>query len=87
MRIFTEADFKGSDGDLKVIKHGMLHLIVCVPKDMPIAEVNERANRCIPTGMTHGWEVASEGMLEKYPNLKPVECGEELDRTHYVLIC
>lgn len=81
----TEADFKSDDGEVQVLKVSLFNLIVCAPAEMTTEELEMRVNAMWPAGTTHGWRRSEEHDSE--PNKAPVACGDNPNRTHFIMWC
>jgi len=65
---------------------GICYMQVCAASDASDEEILEVANRENPAGTTNGWgKVAHED--EEDERLHPVQCTDDKDRTHFILIC
>jgi hypothetical protein len=72
--------------DVKIYAVGSIHCSVCVPKEMPLRQIEDFVSRNYPTGLDHGWTVSKEATFAGgEPN--PCRCGDDPDRLHYLMAC
>jgi hypothetical protein len=65
---------------------GICHASVCAPEAMPVDDLLDAVNRLWPTGLDHGWMVATnESFASGEPN--PCPCEQTLGRVHRLLEC
>lgn len=65
---------------------GLCHMQVCAVADATDEEILKVANAENPSGTRHGWsQVAREDY--KIENARPVVCGDDPNRKHFILIC
>lgn len=64
---------------------------VCAVSDATDEEILATCNRENPSGTSVGWSevvrVADEASIFKGANKLPVRCGENSDRTHFLVLC
>jgi len=69
-----------------VYRVGLVHCSVCVPKEMPVADIVYNTNLEHPTGLDHGWTIAPETAFRTgEPN--PCVCNTDPQRLHYLMVC
>ena len=68
-----------------VYAFGLCYASVCAPARLTIDEVVAGADAEHPTGLDHGWSLASEPFKDGSPN--PHVCEEDPSRRHYLLSC
>ena len=61
---------------------GIFYMQVCVKNGTPDSEILYEANRQNPSGTSNGWME----IIKEDPG-KPVVCGDDDSRTHYLLAC
>ena len=65
---------------------GVCHASVCAPSGMAVDDLLDAVNRLWPTGLDHGWMVATdEHFASGHPN--PCPCELDPSRTHRLLEC
>lgn len=65
---------------------GICHASVCAPASMPIDNLLDAVNRLWPTGLDHGWMVATnENFASGETN--PCPCEQTAGRIHRLLEC
>ncbi len=71
---------------IEIYSVGLVHLSVCAPKDMSVAEIEAAVNADTPTGLSHGWKVDdAPTFAEGKPN--PCLCENDGTRLHYLMVC
>lgn len=73
--------------DVEVYSYiGLVHCSICVPKDMPIEEVERVVNILNPTGLEWGWTVSEETHFnDGYTN--PCPCEHDSNKVHRLMDC
>lgn len=64
---------------------GIIHISVCVPKEMKRVEITKDANAKYPTGISSKWKIHKGNFHNG--NSNPCQCDQEEDRLHYLLSC
>lgn len=86
---FVTPSTLGNDSDREGVvcyAVGICHASVCAPASMAIDDLLDAVNRLWPTGLDHGWMVATD---EKFASGHSNPCSCELDpsRVHRLLDC
>ena len=69
-----------------VYAEGLLALSACAPGDMSPAEVTERVNQLVPTGIEPRWQLDPASTFRTgEPN--PAPCEQAPGRKHYLFMC
>lgn len=69
-----------------VYAEGVTALSACAPGDMPLAEVTERVNMLVPTGIEPSWiPDPAPAFKDGIPN--PGPCEQAPGRKHYLFMC
>lgn len=66
---------------------GLCFMQVCAVKDATDEEILEVANYENPSGTMNGWVKVAREDNEDRINLWPVDCEEDKDRRHFIIIC
>lgn len=69
-----------------VYANGCVHCSVCVPKDLPIKEIESVVNSENPTGLDHGWKVDDAPSFATGES-NPHPCEQDQTRMHYLMVC
>lgn len=73
------------DSDFRIYASGLCYMSVCVAFSMERNEIEKRANRGMPTGISHKWQIADKNFRTGETN--PCPCEDDPDRLHYLLEC
>ncbi len=66
--------------------HGLCGMQVCAAADATDEEILEVCNRENPSGVSNGWaKVAREDFEQE--NTRPVPCGDDPERRHFIVVC
>ena len=68
-----------------VVKHGLLDMQICVPKEYTDAQVVEAANRLNPCGTNNGWFIRKQGSKYLAGKDERVTCAKDPDNVHIML--
>lgn len=68
-----------------IYAHGLDCMSVCVDGKLTVGEVEEKANKEIPTGIESKWSVSGGDFRDGATN--PCDCPEHPGRKHYLLTC
>jgi len=61
---------------------GVYNMQACVVKDATDEEILEACNRLNPPGTSNGWT-----RIDREGNMAPVQCENNPDRLHVMLVC
>ncbi len=65
---------------------GICFMQVCAEADTTDMEMLEVANIENPSGTSAGWSVVAREDYEE-EKFRPVQCDDDCNRTHFILIC
>ena len=71
---------------VNVYSMGFAYCSVCVPEDMPRAEIEAAVNAAHPAGTWVGWRI-SEDLNFRQGKPNPCQCEDDAARRHYLLNC
>ena len=68
---------------------GICHMQVCTMHDATDEEILAVCNRENPSGTSNGWStvIRATAVDETWGDTRPVACGSEKDRRHFLVSC
>ena len=66
---------------------GLVGMQVCAVKDATDEEILDVCNSKNPAGTTNGWGTVMRSNDEFWGKVAPVQCGDNPDRLHIVVMC
>lgn len=70
---------------INIYSSGLVYCSVCAPAEMTADELTQAVNLKNPTGLEHGWQIASEPFKDCSEN--PHTCEQDSSRKHWLLSC